>query len=221
MKINFTKSFRKKLSKIGFKTELDGKHFFNPNSKFELPCQFNGNIGNPVEMGAFSYTGINFKNYSPVKIGRFCSIGDDVKIGLNDHPLNLFSTSPYFYVNNWQNGWNSRQLIHNTNLELAKPVVIGDDVWIGANACIKNGVKIGNGAVIACGAVVIENVPDFAIVGGVPAKLIKEREIQFSFAHTYPGWSYLDIDCLPNIGHIFKRFRRQIKNKILRIFLLT
>ena len=57
----------------------------------------------------------------------------------------------------------------------ALPVVIGDDVWIGRRAMIMPGVKIGNGVVVAAGAVVTKDVPDFAIVGGVPAKILKIR----------------------------------------------
>lgn len=55
-------------------------------------------------------------------------------------------------------------------------VIIGDDVWIGMRSIIMPGVKIGNGAVIGAGAVVTKDVPDFAIVGGVPAKIIKFRK---------------------------------------------
>lgn len=54
-------------------------------------------------------------------------------------------------------------------------VVIGNDVWIGMRVIIMSGVKIGNGVVIGAGAVVTKNVPDFAIVGGVPAKIIRYR----------------------------------------------
>ena len=57
----------------------------------------------------------------------------------------------------------------------ALPVVIGDDVWIGRRAMIMPWVKIGNGVVVAAGAVVTKDVPDFAIVGGVPAKILKIR----------------------------------------------
>lgn len=59
---------------------------------------------------------------------------------------------------------------------VSKPVVIGDDVWIGARSIILKGVHIGKGAVIAAGAVVTKDVPEYAIVGGVPAKVIKYRE---------------------------------------------
>jgi len=62
-------------------------------------------------------------------------------------------------------------------LEL-KPVEIGDDTWIGSRAIILAGVRIGRGATIAAGAVVNKNVPDYAVVGGVPAKIIKIKEIK-------------------------------------------
>lgn len=57
-----------------------------------------------------------------------------------------------------------------------EPCIIGDDVWIGQRVMIMPGVKIGNGVVIAAGAVVTKDVPDYAIVGGVPAKIIRYRK---------------------------------------------
>ena len=58
------------------------------------------------------------------------------------------------------------------------PIVIGDGVWIGARAIVLPGVTIGEGAVIAAGAVVVKDVPPFTVVGGNPARIIKEREIR-------------------------------------------
>lgn len=59
---------------------------------------------------------------------------------------------------------------------LVKEVIIGDDVWIGMRSIIMPGVRVGNGAVIGAGAVVTKDVPDYAIVGGVPAKVLKYRK---------------------------------------------
>ena len=64
----------------------------------------------------------------------------------------------------------------NSALRKNEPVIIGNDVWIGANVCILPGVNIGDGAVLAAGAVVNKDVPSYSVVGGVPAKVIKYRE---------------------------------------------
>lgn len=144
-------------------------------------CQFGvGNIlyGNSklvnVKMGDFSYVGSNVHiQYST--IGKYCSIAEDARIGLGIHPLNLESTHPAFYSP--QSHW-YRWIEPKVPADLIeyKPVVIGDDVWIGTGAMILDGVKIGSHSVVAAGAVVTKDVPEYAIVGGVPAEVLKFRD---------------------------------------------
>lgn len=101
-------------------------------------------------------------------IGNYCSIASHVTIGPEQHPLDTFSTSPHTYANRA----GGRDADHPRP---TRRVIIGHDVWIGLNAVIMDGVTIGTGAVIASGAVVTRDVPDYAIVGGVPSRLIRYR----------------------------------------------
>ncbi|MBC7388153.1 MAG: antibiotic acetyltransferase [Opitutaceae bacterium] len=107
-----------------------------------------------------------------VSIGNFCSIGPRVIFGHGDHPANRLSTSPEFYT---QASASGHSFVSNNSFEEFAPITIGHDVWIGANAYIKHGVTIGNGAIVAAGAVVNKDVEPYCIMGGVPAKKIKER----------------------------------------------
>lgn len=106
------------------------------------------------------------------EIGKFCSIAKAVKIGLGKHPINFISTSPLFY-----SPTNPLKKIITKELKFKESefVTIGNDVWIGANVIILDGVKIGNGAVVGANSVVNKDVLPFSIVGGVPAKEIKKR----------------------------------------------
>jgi len=105
-------------------------------------------------------------------IGRFCSIAMNVVIGPGQHPVDFVSSHPSFYSTTQPV---ARTFSDKEYYEPFKRVIIGNDVWIGHNAIVMDGIRVGNGAIIAAGAVVTKNVPDYAIVGGVPAKLIKYR----------------------------------------------
>jgi chloramphenicol O-acetyltransferase type B len=124
------------------------------------------------EIGNFSYVS-NGTKINRTKVGKFCSIGPRCLIGgLGKHPTNLISTHPVFYSQLKQA---SISFANKQYFEEFEETVIGNDVWIGANAIIIDGVSIGDGAIIASGAVVNKSVEPYAIVGGVPAKLIKKR----------------------------------------------
>ena len=124
---------------------------------------------NDCQVGVQSYGGISLHNdVSGIKlvIGSYCSIGENVVFLLGlEHRLNTISTFPF-----------KSQCLSGEYEALSKgDIVIDDDVWIGYGAAIMSGVHIGQGAVIAAGAVVTKDVPPYAIVGGVPAKVIKYR----------------------------------------------
>lgn len=139
---------------------------FNDNIKISDNCSFF-----KTSVGKYSYTSKN-TIFAYVSIGAFCSIGNDVFCSGATHPINYLSTHPSFYSLNKQCG---KTFALEQKFNEFLPIEIGNDVWIGAKAIIKGGVKIGNGAIIGAGAVVTKDVPSFAIMGGVPAKLIKFR----------------------------------------------
>ncbi|WP_210137654.1 CatB-related O-acetyltransferase [Staphylococcus sp. GDH8C109P] len=124
-----------------------------------------------TSFGNYSYIGFN-SDLNNVQIGSYCSISSDVKIGLGKHPINFFSTSPIFYSSKNPFNLNINKVKYDDRPDLT---IIENDVWIGTNVIIIDGVTIGNGAIIAAGSIVTENVGEYEIVGGVPAKVIKRR----------------------------------------------
>lgn len=104
-------------------------------------------------------------------IGKFCAIAAETRfIMTGDHKLDAISTYPFpIFGNGWEDAFNIY------DLPVKGDIVIGNDVWFGYNSLIKNGVTIGNGAIIAAGAVVVKDVPAYAIVAGNPAKVVKMR----------------------------------------------
>lgn len=124
-----------------------------------------------TEVGDYSYIG-GCTRVQNASIGKFCSIGPDVRIGLGVHPVDHVSTYPGFYSTNASG---STPFTTMTRITEHAPVEIGHDVWIGAGAMIMDGIRVGHGAVVAAGAIVTRDVPPFAIVAGVPARHLRDR----------------------------------------------
>ena len=126
-----------------------------------------------VELADYSYV-VNDSDIAHAQIGKFCSIAAMTRINPGNHPMNRVSQSHFTYRASayfpgeadedeffaWRRG---------------RQVTIGNDVWIGHGAIILPGRTVGDGAVIAAGAVVTKDVTAYAIVGGNPARLIRER----------------------------------------------
>ena len=150
-------------------------------------------------------------------VGKFCSIAPGVRCGLGMHPTNTcVSTHPAFFSTACQAQVTFADKNH--FLELL-PVTIGNDVWIGANALILDGVRVGDGAIIAAGAVVAKDVPSYAVVGGVPAKVIKYRfspeEIEFLNCFQWWNRDYAWIQNNWQLWHDIKLFRCQFDSQFI------
>ncbi|MBX9852780.1 MAG: CatB-related O-acetyltransferase [Cytophagaceae bacterium] len=153
-------------------------------------------------LGSFTYISKDCQ-VQYTNIGKFCSVAPGVKIGLGIHPGSVFvSTHPLFFSTRKQT---QLQLVSENIFEEYKTTTIGNDVWIGTNAVIKDGITIGDGAIIGAGAVVTEDVPSYAIVGGVPAKLIRNRfsNEEINFLTNFKWWDK-DLNWLREHKDLFK-----------------
>lgn len=122
-------------------------------------------------------------------IGKFCSIGPQVWIGLGKHPVSrLVSTHPIFYAARKQI---PMQWVEENLFEEFGTIEIGHDVWIGARSIVRDDVKIGNGAIVGAASVVTKDVPPYAVVAGVPAKIIRYRfsPEQINFLQQFQWWN--------------------------------
>lgn len=152
-------------------------------------------------LGAYSYIHPFFIG---CQIGNYCSYARYASLAYQ-HPIDRLTTSTMSYFNN-DNEMFFGKFQNRKHFPGVLPTIIGHDVWIGIYSSIKTGVHIGNCAIIGAGAVVTKDVPDFSIVGGVPAKTIRMRfsdaiceRIQKNQWFLY-DWAGFDIDW-SNIDH--------------------
>lgn len=174
-------------------------------------------------MGAFSYS--HSRLPAGMKVGRYCAISWSLNITGPRHPYEWFTTSNITYDRNAENiksYLEDKEIsipVHDPrSLDKSMPV-IGNDVWIGQNVTINRGVKIGDGAVIAAFSVVTKDVPSFTIVGGNPAKVIKQRFPQeiISQLKLIEWWNYeptnfMSLD-IKNIEQFIIDFRDNVIGK--------
>ncbi len=166
-KIVFHSKCRIRLSNIfRGKTEFEGKNGLGASN-----CIIDSYFGYGTLIGDGNFL-------DKIKTGRFCSIGSEVKVISSAHPTDVFvSTHPAFYSHryNFLSYVGKEKFSEILMCDDKFSVIAGNDVWIGDRVLIKGGVKIGDGSVIGMGAVVTKDVPPYAVVGGVPARIIKMR----------------------------------------------
>lgn len=146
-----------------------------------------------VQVGNHTYGCINvwqFETDGKLRIGHYCSIAENVRfLTSGEHSVDRISTYPF----------RTRLLTGEPDAVSKGDIIVDDDVWLGHGAMVLSGVHIGQGAVIAAGAVVTKDVPPYAIVGGVPAKVIRYRfEPEMIQRLLRINYSKLDLDSISN-----------------------
>ena len=139
---------------------------------------------------------ISFLADDRVVIGKFCSIGEEVTIvASGEHVINRISTFPL------KSRFGSKEV----DSRRKGPVIIGNDVWIGTKSVILSNVSIGDGAVVGAASVVTRSVPPYAVVAGVPAKILRYRftEDQIRKLLEIAWWNWEEEKILANIEHFY------------------
>ena len=166
---------RKKKIFVSLRSNIDNCEFENKDGFNDIKC---GVSLKSCKVGRGTYFGASSKFKNTI-IGKYCSIGENVKLIYGEHPTNNFvSTHPSFYTSKPKAGLKFEHSSEFKEYKLTSNgyfCEIGNDVWIGSNVIILGGTKIGNGAIIGAGSIITKDVPPYAIVAGIPARVLKYR----------------------------------------------
>lgn len=181
-------------------------------TEFEAPMNLFGvnTWGAPAKIGAFTYFGSNGDFYN-AEIGRYCSVANSVAVGCTQHPVDNLTSSPITYTEfvhferhfrDSVSGWERK--LDRVEFEMRPRTTIGNDVWIGLGAYLKDGISVGNGAIIGAHAVVTRDVPPFAVVAGSPARVIKYRfdEKTIERLQMLAWWDYNLFEASLDVRHV-------------------
>ena len=210
--------FNKENINVAFFSKIDNRTLLEGGNKIGRNVGlYNSSIGYGTFMG-------NGCEFSDTNIGKYCSISRNVKVIRGRHPASVFvSTHPAFFSTLNQGGFHfaSKTVFEeNVTLQSGYSINIGNDVWLGYDARIMEGVTIGNGAIVGACSLVTKDVPPYAIVGGIPARIIRyrfdEQTIVMLEQIKWWNWSFSDLkknaDTFHNISRFISKFAINKKN---------